>query len=60
MDCRIAFATVGERHKLLTFAVESTKKLITRFQAICNKVVSDIVEISAGKDVDDIATHAYT
>jgi hypothetical protein len=43
---------------LLTFAVECTKKAIACFKAIFGKVVSDIVEISAGKNVDDVATYA--
>jgi hypothetical protein len=56
-DCRIAFSTVGESNELLTLAIEGTKKAIACFKAIFSKVISDFVEVSAGKNVDEVATH---
>jgi hypothetical protein len=37
---------------LLTFAIEGAKKPIACFETIFSKVISDIVEILAGKNVD--------
>ncbi len=55
----IAFAAIWESNKLLAFSVESKKKALSCFKAILGEVVSNFVQISAGKNVDNITHHAY-
>ncbi len=58
MNGCMASATVWESHKLLAFTIEGTKESFTCFKAVFDKVISNFIQVLAGKNVDDVATHA--